>query len=201
MHSSSRRVFCHLKIERNEIMKRIVVLPVLGHSLASSFRSGLIARITQTASSTNFTAAGGFFIDLTMVMSGGLSVFRAANAALNAGIASCRSLSQSSLIACAAAAASLAAASSAPTTSFFFSASAVSRSMVTMICSVSSDNCFNFGCKSNSFCCMSPTCFAAFSNFSRPVVYRSRFAVISLNFSAKRSLNCCSISTNDDGVT
>lgn len=65
--------------------------------LGSDLRSGFIPRITQTASSTNFTADGGFFIDLTMVMSGGLSVFNAANAALNAGIASCKSPSQSSL--------------------------------------------------------------------------------------------------------
>lgn len=48
---------------------------------------------------TNLTALGGFFIDLTIVMSCGFNVFNALSAAFNAGIASCKSLSQSSLIA------------------------------------------------------------------------------------------------------
>lgn len=45
-------------------------------------------RITQTDSKTNLIAFGGFFIDFTIVISGGLSVFNAARAAFNAGIAS-----------------------------------------------------------------------------------------------------------------
>lgn len=73
--------------------------------LASVFRSGFTPRIMHTASSTNLTMDGGFFIDFTIVMSGGFRVFNAASAALKAGMASCKSLSQSSLIACDAAAA------------------------------------------------------------------------------------------------
>lgn len=64
---------------------------------------------------TSFTPAGGFFMDLTKVISAGFNVSRASTAASNAGIASAKSDSQSSFIACAAAAASLAKASSAPT--------------------------------------------------------------------------------------
>lgn len=45
-------------------------------------------RITQTDSKTNLIADGGFFIDLTMVMSDGFNVFNAASAAFNAGMAS-----------------------------------------------------------------------------------------------------------------
>jgi hypothetical protein len=55
--------------------------------------------ITQTASNTNFTPYGGFFIDLTTVISAGFRVFKAETAASRAGIASAKSLSQSSLIA------------------------------------------------------------------------------------------------------
>lgn len=48
------------------------------YSLASGLRSGLIDRITQTASITSLMPAGGFFIDRTIVISAGLSVFKAA---------------------------------------------------------------------------------------------------------------------------
>jgi len=61
------------------------------------------------------TPYGGFFIDFTKVISAGFKVFKAETAASRAGIASAKSLSHSSLIACDAAAASLARASSAPT--------------------------------------------------------------------------------------
>ena len=56
------------------------------------------------------------FMDLTMVMSCGLRVLSAARAASSAGMASLRSPSHSSLMACDAAADSLATASSAATT-------------------------------------------------------------------------------------
>lgn len=64
---------------------------------------------------TSLIPAGGFFIDFKIVMSEGFNVSRAWSAASNAGVASARSLSQSSLMAWAAAAASFASASSAPT--------------------------------------------------------------------------------------
>ena len=54
-------------------------------------RSGLISLITQTADITSLIPEGGFFIVLTIVMSEGLSVLRAARAASRAGIASARS--------------------------------------------------------------------------------------------------------------
>lgn len=66
---------------------------------ACGFLSGLTPFITQIASKTSFTPVGGFFIDLTSVMSDGLRVSRAVRAASRAGTASAKSLSQSSLIA------------------------------------------------------------------------------------------------------
>lgn len=56
----------------------------------------------QIASMTNLTPFGGFFMVFTMVMSAGVSVFNAAKAASNMGIASAKLASHSSLIACAA---------------------------------------------------------------------------------------------------
>ena len=56
---------------------------------------------------------GGCLIDLTRVMSAGFKVSKALMAASSAGVASAKSLSHSSLMACAAAAASLAKLSSA----------------------------------------------------------------------------------------
>ena len=67
--------------------------------LGSGFLSGLIDLIMHTASITNFITGGGFFIAFTKVISEGFKVFRAKIAASSAGIASARSLSQSSLIA------------------------------------------------------------------------------------------------------
>lgn len=83
--------------------------------LGSGLRSDFIPFITQTASNTNLTPYGGFFIDLTTVISAGLRVFKAETADSRAGMASAKSVSQSSLIAWDAAAASFARASSAPT--------------------------------------------------------------------------------------
>ena len=59
----------------------------------SLMRSGLIPFITHTAVMTSLTPAGGLFIVLTMVISAGLRVLRAARADSRAGIASARSLS------------------------------------------------------------------------------------------------------------
>ena len=55
--------------------------------------SGLISLITQTADMTSLTPDGGFFMVLTMVISAGFRVLRAARAASRAGMASARSLS------------------------------------------------------------------------------------------------------------
>lgn len=63
----------------------------------------------QTASMTNFTPLGGFFMVFTIVISAGVRVFNAARAAFKIGIASAIFASHSSLIACAALACSLAA--------------------------------------------------------------------------------------------
>ena len=52
---------------------------------------GLMSLITYTAAITSFTPAGGLFVVLTMVMSEGLRVLRAARAASRAGMASARS--------------------------------------------------------------------------------------------------------------
>lgn len=54
----------------------------------SGFFSGLTPFITQMASITSLTPAGGFFMDLTTVISAGLRVSSASKAALRAGIAS-----------------------------------------------------------------------------------------------------------------
>jgi hypothetical protein len=85
------------------------------HTSAVNFSDKFYNLIHFYGKQTSLTPAGGFFIDLTIVISGGFSVSRACSAASSAGIASARSLSQSSLMAWAAAAASLANASSAPT--------------------------------------------------------------------------------------
>ena len=53
--------------------------------------SGLISLITHTAAMTSLTPAGGLFMVLTIVISDGLSVLRAANADSRAGIASAKS--------------------------------------------------------------------------------------------------------------
>ena len=53
--------------------------------------SGLMSLITHTAAITSLTPAGGLFMVLTMVMSAGLRVLRAARAASRAGMASARS--------------------------------------------------------------------------------------------------------------
>lgn len=52
--------------------------------------------MTHIASRTNLTNCGGFFIALTIEISAGLIVSKAVKAASNAGVASARSLSQSS---------------------------------------------------------------------------------------------------------
>ncbi len=59
----------------------------------SLMRSGLMSLITQTAAITSLMPGGGFFMVLTIVMSAGLRVFRAAMALSRAGIASASSLS------------------------------------------------------------------------------------------------------------
>lgn len=70
----------------------------------------------QIASIVSLTGAGGFFIDLTIVMSFGVRVLSADKAASNIGIASAKSESHSSLMPLATRACSLATASSAFTT-------------------------------------------------------------------------------------
>lgn len=55
--------------------------------------SGLMSLMTHTADMTSFIPEGGFFIVLTIVMSAGFNVLRAANADSSAGMASARSLS------------------------------------------------------------------------------------------------------------
>jgi hypothetical protein len=57
--------------------------------------------MTQIADMTSFTPPGGFFIDLTIVMSAGFNVFNAEIAASRAGMASANSASHSSFSACA----------------------------------------------------------------------------------------------------
>mmetsp|Transcript_27172 Transcript_27172/g.68361 ORF Transcript_27172/g.68361 Transcript_27172/m.68361 type:complete len:211 (+) Transcript_27172:2443-3075(+) len=123
----------------------------------------------QTASITSLTGAGGLFMPLTSLMSFFVSVSSALIASFSMGSASCRSLSHSSLMACTLLASSLAFASSALTTIFTLSASTVSLAIVSISVSVSLLLISSCGFRAVSSSCISDTCAAVESSFSRPI--------------------------------
>ena len=136
----------------------------------------------QTASITNLTASGGFFIALTSTMSPLLRLSRALMAPCKAGMALSRSAWQSAAIFDASAACWLHKARSLLTTASTSFASLVSTAILSKRASVSIVACFNFGCKATSSVCMPSTCASVDKIFSRPLSYRSLRSMTSLRW-------------------
>ena len=163
--------------------------------------TGATSFITHTASIVSLTPAGGFFIDLTSVMSSRFSVCSAFTAASSAGSASASPASHSVLIACASSAFTAAAASSRATTARVASASFESFWICTISSSASTPACTSFGCSATSSACIPSTDSAVSASFCSPTSYRFFWFATSPRFRSISDRKAPSSSRYEVGVT
>mmetsp|Transcript_24209 Transcript_24209/g.81623 ORF Transcript_24209/g.81623 Transcript_24209/m.81623 type:complete len:217 (-) Transcript_24209:125-775(-) len=170
-------------------------------SSASGTLTGFSPSMTQMASATSLTVAGGFASLRTSSISEGLIVSSAFNASFRAGMASSRSAWTSSTCFWTTSASFCAAAASRPTTDSSCRTPGSLASISAINLSVSICDCFRTGCRSVSSCCIVATLDSAEANCSRPLLYRSRCPATVARLFPSASLKARISSKYDVGVT